>query len=887
MTFQRLMPVVGNRAVRPLLSNINVNYNNNGLFDLLKELSLEAIVEHYTEEALVPCGTDTYQLESKGCPFCRHNDCFKLKIVDGGKEGSLGKCFSCDAWFNDGPGFLSALHGILPYDAAKRLFADNLEYDFSGIGKRPVRDGRKSLQQNPTSILPQRHKAIFEAAKAYYQHALKGQPAAIQYQLEFRGHDLESLLENGVGYADGKLFEYLRNQGFKNAEIVASGLGRESGYDLFPCGSFVYGHMDRSGAVCHFTQKDPKKERLWQLAKKHQLNAVEFYGEFTLPLLDTHPQLLLVEGENDLISFREAGWPGAILAIIGQISKSQLAHLKNGFGACDIITMFDNDDAGAKYRESVARLGLPGLKQLIPPAGYKDPDEAIKKGGMSAKELLDAAQLYQSAQVPISQADIKDSDPEYVLAMQGLTEEDFAVRSDLSNADMLVVLMNGYLKYVREHADWAHFNGMSWVFRAGHQAYFYARMVGDLRQRWASNMPDKTEREWRAKAAAISYATKCHDQARLKAMIALAENNHEVMVSVADFDTDPYLLGVRNGVVCLKTGEIIPPDKSLMLSKQCNANYIADLDVPIRWRGFLERAFSDMDEDERTNMIQYIQRIFGMSLIGKVLVRELYFLLGKPGTGKSVLTNSIKTILGDYAKDLSPNSLMLSSYQSNDVKMPEIANLAGVRIAIATEAEDGQRFNEALLKRITGNDPLPVRDVYAKAIIFRPQCTLFITGNSRPAANGSPAFWSRLKVIRMDCQVPKAEMDGHFEEKLHAEADGILSWLVRGCLAFQAEGMVEPQRVLADSASYRADLDTLAQFIEECCSEDASAITPAAEIYGTYTEWMTSMGMKALGRNRFYERLLEAGYSKKKQRAHGHATPVHVFQGLRLTWHSF
>lgn len=158
-------------------------------------------------------------------------------------------------------------------------------------------------------------------------------------------------------------------------------------------------------------------------------------------------------------------------------------------------------------------------------------------------------------------------------------------------------------------------------------------------------------------------------------------------------------------------------------------------------------------------MLAYLQRVFGMALVGKVFERAFFFIYGKPGTAKSLTTNTIRRVLGDYAMELSPNSLMATNNPSNDVKNSEIAQLKGVRFALASEAEQGQRFNDGLIKRITGQDAIVVRELFERSFTMVPQATLFITGNARPTAGGGNAMWERLKVLSFNNQIRKTEQD--------------------------------------------------------------------------------------------------------------------------------
>lgn len=418
--------------------------------------------------------------------------------------------------------------------------------------------------------------------------------------------------------------------------------------------------------------------------------------------------MLIVEGENDLLSCIEAGWQHAILATIGNISGSQLLDLEQRFADWNVVTLFDRDEAGDGYRNKLSTLQLTSLTQYVLPEHGQDPDSALKQSGATFEALLIHCSQYQAASTPVVTAQA---------TIRKLKADDYH-RTDIGNADMLHDLLEGSVKYVAEHRDWAHFDGCTWRLRSTSAIHQAARLVANTRLTAAEAMPVATELDSSKKRKAMSFAFSCENVAKLSAMLSLASKDSRIVASAEDFDSDPYLLGVQNGIVNLKTGELIPAEKSLLVSKQCAANYDPTAQCPT-WLKTLTAALTSEDDDVE-EVLAYLQRVFGMALVGKVFERAFFFIYGKPGTGKSLTTNTIRRVLGDYAMELSPNSLMATNNPSNDVKNSEIAQLKGVRFALASEAEQGQRFNDGLIKRITGQDAIVVRELFERSFSMVP-----------------------------------------------------------------------------------------------------------------------------------------------------------------------
>lgn len=835
------------------------------IFDEAREVPLVSIIEHEIGESLVPCGADTYEPESKTCPCGEHQGCFKVKTTGDDGDMPVAKCFSCDKWCNDGAGFLTEFMGAeSQYVAAQTVLDKAAEYYESDLPSREnilTALDRPAPVAKPALVVTARSQALFEAAALFFSNQLAKNPVAQKYQLEVRGHDLASLLEHGVGYADGGLAKHLYLKGFTPDEVQRSGLLNDKAGPFFLPGVYVYAHRDRDGRVCHFTQKDPRKKMDWQLPHRCKQGHVQFFGEHTLSRGAMTRRVLLVEGENDWLSCVEAGWTEAILASIGNISTQQLEWIKANLRGWEVITLFDSDDAGDKYRAKLAALQGISAVQYRVPDGSKDPDAWLKQTGKSIQELFTACGTANQLAAALDM----DSIP----------------RTDQGSADLLIALADGNLKYVAEHKDFAFFDGNRWFFYQEHAVFQLARRVSQAWHEYAATVVGDDDATIKRRTAISKHALDCQSHARITAMIKLASKDRRLLVSAADFDSHPYLLGVTNGIVDLRTGRLMPADRALLISKQCSVAYHPAAACP-QWLSTLHHAQDEGDTAETEAMLTYLQRVLGMALIGKVLERAFFFIYGRPGTSKSVVSTAIRWVMADYALDLSPNSLMQASYQSNDIKMPEIVHLKGVRLALATEAEDGQRYNEGLIKRITGNDEIVARDLNQKAIHFRPQATLIMTGNARPSASGSPAFWERLKVVGFDRQVPVAERNPNLDEELRGEGEGILAWLVRGCLDYQQHRLSEPRKVANASAAYRADLDVMAQFLDDRCIVEADALVSAQGVYADYREWIQNqLGMKPLGRNRFYEQLVEAGFVKDKGRL-GMLNSIARFQGLRL-----
>lgn len=351
------------------------------MFDSVKQgVSLLDVISKDLGVELKPVGSANYGIEDErdhgGCPFCTHNDCFRVKYVESEQQNSIYHCFSCEA-HGDVIGWRVARakeagKEITPKEAALELAR---EYNI----------------QLPNDYNPLQE--IFRLAGHYYETCLwetcnrpyveLGRMTPLQYQKDVRRHSEEALKTWHVGWSDGRLVDYLEGLGFDQELLIQSGLcsvdkktGRVRG-DFLPAKCFIYPHYVK-GRVSHFTFKDPLKKLAYQLPKKFSLNGYMFYGQDTVQQAET---VVVVEGENDLLSCWDTKKVPAVIATIGQISGEQLDWIKENLAEKNLITLFDPDDAGDKYRIKVEKLRrfVKKLAHVRPPDGH-DIDKHLAEG---------------------------------------------------------------------------------------------------------------------------------------------------------------------------------------------------------------------------------------------------------------------------------------------------------------------------------------------------------------------------------------------------------------------------------------------------------------------------------------------------------------------------
>lgn len=310
----------------------------------------------------------------------------------------------------------------------------------------------------------------------------------------------------------------------------------------------------------------------------------------------------------------------------------------------------------------------------------------------------------------------------------------------------------------------------------------------------------------------------------------IKESEHLLSVSTEQFDNDLHLFNVQNGYLDLKNGVLLPHEREKFFTKLSNVEYTNKADCPM-WESFLNQIFNN-DQD----LIEYIQRAVGYSLSGSTEEQMMFILYGNGRNGKSVFLDILNEIFGSYATNIQPQAIMVKQQSSN--ANPDIAKLAGARLVTTTEPNEGQRFDEGLIKQLTGGDRVTARFLYEDEFEFTPQFKLWMATNHKPFIRGTDdGIWRRMAIIPFNVQIPEHKVDKKLTHKLKREINAILHWCLEGYLNWQQHGLKEPNVVKLQRDEYRTEMDSIEAFIQECCDVESHYSVKATDIFQSYDNW--------------------------------------------------
>ena len=359
----------------------------------------------------------------------------------------------------------------------------------------------------------------------------------------------------------------------------------------------------------------------------------------------------------------------------------------------------------------------------------------------------------------------------------------------------------------------------------------------------------------------VQDSMSAHSLPRIKAMLKLAVSEPDMATTDRELDSDPYLLGVLNGVVDLRTGKHIPNRPALKITKYSNAGY--DLDAKCdRWLAFLDQIFQS-DQDT----IDSVQRLLGYTLIGISTEEILVVCYGHGSNGKSVFNNVISKILGGYSVT-SPPSLLTTRRSGDASPRNDLAALSGARYVSINEMQAGDRLDEQIVKILAGREPIAARFLNQEFFEFTPTFTPWLRTNHKPIVTGDEdGIWRRLVLLRFGRQITESERDPSLEQKLLQEMDGILMWMLRGARLFLSSGLSKSAGMSADVVAYRSESDLLGEFLSDHTEINHSGRVSQKFLYVNYKAWCVDSGVRFMSKKSFTQRLAERGFLAGKSGA--------------------
>ena len=416
--------------------------------------------------------------------------------------------------------------------------------------------------------------------------------------------------------------------------------------------------------------------------------------------------------------------------------------------------------------------------------------------------------------------------------------------TDTGNAHRLADRFGHVIRYSYNRKKWYYWDGKAWRIDDTGEIKKLADIICEEIKREAF-----MEQDDQMQADLLKWATRTASSKGKEAMIKECQHLNGIPASPDDFDSYVEYLNVQNGIVNLRNGELVPHDSNFMMSKICYSEYDTEHGKPVMWLRFL----NDVTGGDK-ELQAYIQKAVGYSLTGSNREQCAYFLYGMGNNGKSTFLDTIADLLGGYAANAQPETIMMKKYGDSGA-LSDIARLKSARFVTSEEPTEGVRLNEGLLKQLTGGSKITCRFLYADEFEYTPEFKIWIATNHKPVIRGTDVgIWRRIKLIPFEVNIPANKVDKNLKYKLRQEFPQILAWAVDGCRKWIAEGIEEPKCVKDAVKEYKQEMDLLAGFIEQCIEIDYESRdkVPAKLLFRAYSQWAKDNNEYEMSSKKFF-----------------------------------
>lgn len=416
--------------------------------------------------------------------------------------------------------------------------------------------------------------------------------------------------------------------------------------------------------------------------------------------------------------------------------------------------------------------------------------------------------------------------------------------TELGNSERLIKRYGQNLKYCPTFSKWHIWDGTYWklddteeIVRLGKQTVRKISLETEY-----SDTDDKYR-------VIMKHAMGCETNGKIRALIALAQS--DVAVLPKDFDAKPNLFNCLNGTFDLGAWYFRDHNKADMLSMMSGVNYDPEAKCPL-WIDHLLLIFN-YDYD----LLSSFQEMCGYSMLQENPEQLIFILHGEGKNGKSVTVRVLSEMMGTYSKNVSPESLMVRKY--SETPRSDIARLVGARMITSTEAEDGMKFAESLVKQLTGGDKITVRRLYEQEFEFTPTFKIWFATNHKPKIRGTDtAIWRRILLFPFTVTIPEKDRDPDIVQKLLVEMPGIFNWCLEGLKRYKENKTISKANgIVAATAEYKKESNTLEEFfIDQCAFPDEKQIgreytVGATELYIAYKEYSNANGDDPMSQTAF------------------------------------
>jgi len=529
--------------------------------------------------------------------------------------------------------------------------------------------------------------------------------------------------------------------------------------------------------------------------------------------------------------------PNTLGHYLGTIDCLHTSAGHNLFGSKEWLSGWSQD----RIDDARKAEGLPEFRRKKPP-----PQRHVESAAAMPEEDLWAGESLDDT----GDEDEPTSDP---------TEHDpnWGGFTDLGNAERLIALHGKDLRYSYAKKCWYTWVGTHWQQDVDGAAQRYAKLMVRSLYKVAGDCPDKNKAKDYAE-----WAWKSEASPRIQAALLLAQSEPGIPVSLDSFDAEPWLFNCANGILDLRTGKLQPHHRRHLMTRISPAKYDPDAKLDT-WIKYL-----DSSTNGDVGLQMYLQRVIGYSMTGFTTEKCFFFFFGPTDSSKSTFLKAVSGMFGTYAANAAFSTWLVQNNTGGN--RGDIVRLAGTRLVTSSEVKKGAKFDEELMRSVTGvSDSLTYAAKFENEVQFIPQFSLLLAANDAPVIrDDDTSLWNRVRRIPFSHTIPKDRQNPKLAEQLMQPAmlSAMLLWALNGCLEWQRLGNLGScDAVDLSNASYRGEMDRSAGFIDDYLEFFPSYMVNSAELRELYESWCEDRGIrKPLTGQEFGAKLSSKGAESKR-----------------------
>ena len=444
---------------------------------------------------------------------------------------------------------------------------------------------------------------------------------------------------------------------------------------------------------------------------------------------------------------------------------------------------------------------------------------------------------------------------------------------DDGHASMLFDYMDGNILYCPEKNEWAVYKNGCW--NSDPNAHTIRGKLIDMNKDLndtvdaiiAEKMDTMDEDEIKkAKAQLDRKIGNLGKSGGIDSTVRYAMHWKKLCVSESRLDAHDDLLGAGNGIINLRTGELLPFDRQLYITRRTPINYNPDTPAPKEFLKFMNAASCGIQD-----WVDYMQLVLGYCITGCTNQEAFFVFHGETGqNGKSTLIKLLGYMFPQHVTTM--NKVALSESKSNSELNSPLAQVKNYRMVITNENSGKRRLDEEIVRGIASGESPKVRDLFEKSNSDNavPYKLVFI-GNFIPKFNWRlNANMRRLCLIPFNNTITNGKEDIYLREKLLKEKEGILAWIVKGAMRSFKERLKNMPPVIKEYTRKLMRIeDPIYGFTQDevIITDDSRDTVQAAALFEAYNDWREFNDLPRLtqkeGITEFGNRLKALGFSKE------------------------